>query len=263
VGSALSVGLVAAIGCASYAGGRFGGAAHPELEAVMLASGQANPIGVPVAELRIKRRGGRTCTDLAHDALRDLLARATARGAVGVKEVQFHGRSKWVGKVVCRESLFGRSVEARGVAYSLGAMVPIPSSLVIEVPKGMRPQLTEVAILGAAVDEPIPAWVTTYIKPASLPLEALKMQWLGKPQGSGWSADSRESGRIVAAYRQDRFALRVLVTYSREAVAARIADSKNLGQTSTHISAEAATRFRDFVATIQASLADLAARGQQ
>jgi hypothetical protein len=260
---ALGLGLVAVLGCASYAGGQFDVAAHPELEAVMLAAGQPTAVGIPVAELEIHRRGGRTCTELGNAALRDLLARATARGAAGVKEVQFRGRSKWVGKVVCRESLLGRSVEVRGVAYSLGERVPIPSGLVIEVPKGVRPQLTEVAILGAAVDEPIPAWVTTYIKPASLPLETLKMKWLEKPQGSGWSVDSRQSGRVVAAYRQDRFVLRVLVTYTRETVTARIADSKNLGQTSTHISAEAATRFRAFVATIQADLADLAARGRE
>jgi len=260
---ALGLGLVAAIGCASYSGGHFDDAAHPDLETVMLAAGQPTPIGIPVATLETKRRGGRTCTDLGNATLRDLLAQAKARGAVGVKEVQFHGRSRWIGKMVCRDSLFGRSVEVRGVAYSLGETVPIPSALSIGVPEGIRPQLTEVAILGAAVDEPIPAWVTTYVQPASLPLEALKVQWLEKPHGSGWSADSRESGSIVAVYRQHRFSLRVLVTYTREAVTARIADSKNLGQTSTHISAEAATRFRDFVATIQASLADLATRGKE
>ena len=105
--------------------------------------------------------------------------------------------------------------------------------------------------------------MTTYILPASLPLEALKLRWMEKPRASGWSAESRESGRIVAVYRQQRFSLRVLVTYTRKAVTARIAGSTNLGQTSTHISAEAANRFRDFVATIQASLADLATRGQE
>jgi hypothetical protein len=254
---------MATIGCASYSGGRFDDAAHPDLETVMLAAGHPNPVGIPVATLETKRRGGRTCTDLGNSALRDLLAQAKARGAVGVKDVEFRGRSKWVGKMVCRDSLFGRSVEVRGVAYSLGEMVPIPNAFSIGVPKGMRPQLIEVAILGAAVDEPIPAWVTTYVQPASLPLEALKVQWLEKPQGSGWSADSRENGRIVAVYRQHRFSLRVLVTYTREAVTARIADSKGLGQTSTHISAEAATRFRGFVTTIQAALADLATRGQE
>ncbi len=259
---ALGVGLIAAIGCASYSGGNFEYAAHPDLEMVMLAVGHPIPIGTPVATLETKRRGGRSCTDLGNSALRDLLAQAKARGAVGVKDVQFRGRSKWIGKMVCRDSLFGRSVEVRGVAYSLGEMVPIPSALSIRVPKEMRPQITEAAILGAAVDEPIPAWVTTYIQPASLPLEALKVQWLEKPHASGWSAESRESGRILAVYRQQRFSLRVLVTYTRKAVTARIAGSKNLGQTSTHISAEAATRYRDFVATIQAALADLATRGQ-
>jgi hypothetical protein len=257
------VGLAAAIGCASYSGGHFDVAAHPDLETVMLAAGRPTPVGTPVASVEAKLQGGRTCTDLGGSALRDLLAQAKARGGVGVKEVEFRGRSKWIGKMVCRDSLFGRSVEVRGVAYHLGESVPIPSALSIRVPKEMRPQITEAAILGAAVGEPIPAWVTTFVLPASLPLEALKLQWLEKPHASGWSAESRESGRVVAVYRQQRFSLRVLVTYSRKVVTARITGSKNLGQTSTHISAEAANRFRDFVATIQASLADLATRGRE
>jgi hypothetical protein len=258
---ALGLGLIAAIGCTSYSGGRFDDAAHPDLATVMFAAKHPTPVGTPVATVETMLRGRRSCTDLGNSALRDLLAQAKARGAVGVKEVQFREQSKWIGNMVCRDSLFSRSVEVRGVAYSLGRSVPIPSAISIEVAKEMRPEITEAAILGAAADESIPAWVTTYVQPASLPLEALKVQWMEKPYGPGWSAESRESGRIVAVYRQQRFSLRVLVTYTREAVTARIASSKNLGQTSTHISAEATTRFHDFVATIQANLADLATRG--
>jgi hypothetical protein len=146
------LGLIAAIGCASYGGGHVDYAAHPDLEVVMLAVGHPTPVGTPVATLETKRRGGRSCTDLGNAALRDLLAQARAHGGVGVKDVQFRGRSKWIGKMVCRDSLFGRSAEVRGVAYSLGEMVPIPGALSIRVPKGMRPQITEAAILGAAVD---------------------------------------------------------------------------------------------------------------
>jgi len=258
---ALGLGLVAAIGCVSYSGGRFDETAHPDLAMVMLATRHPTSIGTPVATVETEQRGRSSCSDLGNFALVDLMVQAKARGAVGVKDVEFRGQSKWIGKMVCRDSLFSRSIEVRGVAYSLGEMVSIPSAPSIPVSKEMRLQITEAAILGAAVDEPVPAWVTTYVQPASLPLEALKVQWMEKPYGPGWSAESRESGRIVAVYRQQRFSLRVLVTYTREAVTARIADSKNLGQTSTHISAEAATRFHDFVATIQAALADLATRG--
>ena len=155
---ALLVGLAATIGCASYSGGHFDVAAHPDLEMVMLAVGRPTPVGIPVATVETKLRDRRRCTDLGNSALRDLLAQAKARGAVGVKDVQFRGRSKWIGKMVCRDSLLGRSVEVRGVAYHLGERVPIPSALSIRVPKKMRPQITEAAILGAAVGEPIPAW---------------------------------------------------------------------------------------------------------
>ena len=260
--AALGLGLVAAIGCTSYKRGRFDDAAHPDLAMVTLAARHPTTVGTPVASVETELRGRSSCTDLGNFALVDLMAQAKARGAVGVKEVQFRGQSEWTGKMACRDSLFSRSIEVRGVAYSLGEMLPIPSALSIQVSKEMRPQITEAAILGAAVDEPVPAWVTTYVQPASLPLEALKVQWMEKPHGPGWSAESRESGRIVAVYRQQRFSLRVLVTYTREAVTARIAGSKNLGQTSTHISAEAATWFTDFVATIETTLADLATRGQ-
>jgi len=260
---ALGLGLVAAIGCVSYSGGRFDETAHPDLAMVMLATRHPTSIGTPVATVETEQRGRSSCSDLGNFALLDLMVQAKARGAVGVKDVEFRGQSKWTGKMVCRDSLFSRSIEVRGVAYSLGEMLPIPSALSIPVSKEMRLQITEAAILGAAVDEPVPAWVTTYVQPASLPLEALKVQWMEKPHGPGWSAESRESGRIVAVYRQQQFSLRVLVTYTREAVTARISGSKNLGQTSTHISAEAATRFHEFVATIQAALADLASRGQE
>ena len=259
---ALGLGLVAAIGCVSYSGGRFDETAHPDLAMVMLAARHPTSIGTPVATVETEQRGRSSCSDLGNFALLDLMVQAKARGAVGVKDVEFRGQSKWIGKMVCRDSLFSRSIEVRGVAYSLGEMLPIPSALSIPVSKEMRLQITEAAILGAAVDEPVPAWVTTYVQPASLPLEALKVQWMEKPHGPGWSAESRESGRIVAVYRQQQFSLRVLVTYTREAVTAQIAGSENLGQTSTHISAEATTRFTDFVATIEATLADLAARGQ-
>jgi hypothetical protein len=257
---ATGLAILAFSGCASYGGGSFNYTANPDLQTVMLYSGTPSPVGSRVGDVATTARGGRDCTDLGNTALRQLLADAKKLGGIGVKDVQFRGRSRWVGQIVCKNGSFGRSLEVRGVAYHLGDLIPMPRPLSVPVPEEMQPQITEAAILSVAARQPIPDWVTTYIQPASHPLEALKVKWMETRRSKGWFPVSRESGHIVAGHRQDQFALRVEVNYTKEKITGRILTSKNLGQTKTQISAEAVKWFREFMARTEVAVADLAAR---
>jgi len=257
---ATGLAILAFSGCASYGGGSFNYSATPELQTVMLYSGTPSTVGTRVGEVETTARGGRDCTDLGNTALRELLADAKKLGGIGVKDVQFRGRSRWVGQIVCKDGTFGRSVEVRGVAYHLGDLIPIPRPISMPLPEGMQPQFTEVAILSVAAQQPIPDWITTYIQPVSLPLEALKVKWMETHKSKGWYPGSRESGRIEVGYRQDQFELRVGVDYTKEKITGHILGSKNLGQTKTQISAEAKKWFHEFMARTESAVADLAAR---
>lgn len=106
------------VGC-SYATGSIDYSDHPELRLVTLFSGDPNPIGEQIAPLDILREGDGDCSELATSALRELLADAKVLGATGVKDVKFRGRWHWMGRVVCRRSLTGKSVEIRGIAYKV------------------------------------------------------------------------------------------------------------------------------------------------
>ncbi len=257
---AMGLSLLALGGCASYGGGNFNYAANPDLQTVMLYSGTPSPVGVRVGEVETTARGGSGCSDLGNTAIRELLADAKQLGGIGVKDVQFRGRSRWVGQIVCKDGTFGRSVDVRGVAYHLGDLVPMPQPVSMPVPKEMRSQFTEVAILSVAAQEPIPDWVTTYIQPVSHPLEALKVTWMETHKSRGWYPVSRASGRIEVGYQQDQFELRVGVDYTKTEITGRILTSRNLGQTTTVISAEGRKWFREFMARTESALTDLAAR---
>lgn len=112
----LLLGACGAVGC-PYATGSIDYSEHPELRLVTLYSGDPNPIGEQLAPLEIVREGDGECSQLATSALTELLTDAKVLGATGIKDVKFRGRWHWMGSVVCRRSLTGKSVQIRGIAY--------------------------------------------------------------------------------------------------------------------------------------------------
>jgi hypothetical protein len=115
------VAVLAVLGC-SYASGSIRYAEDPDLRTVTLYSGRPNPLGEDLGPVETSARGLGDCTKLATGALRELLANARALGATGVKDVKFRGKWHWMGRVVCRRSLGGQSVQVRGMAYRLGEL---------------------------------------------------------------------------------------------------------------------------------------------
>jgi len=63
-----------------------------------------------------KVRGLRWCSDLAVEALQDLVAEAEAQGGELVRQVKFRGRWHWMGRAACRTTPIGVSAEVRGYA---------------------------------------------------------------------------------------------------------------------------------------------------
>jgi hypothetical protein len=103
-------------GCV-YVSGSIDYAGQPELRSVLLYTGRPDERGEQIAALVKEKRSWESCDDLAHSVLLDLLADARALDATGVKDVRFRGRWHWMGRVVCRASLLGRSIQVRGIAY--------------------------------------------------------------------------------------------------------------------------------------------------
>ncbi len=103
------------MGC-SYAVGSVSYADNPELRDVRLYSGRPDQNGESLGPVELVREGGGDCTELGNRALGDLLREARALGGTGVKDVRFRGRYHWTGRVVCRRSISGMSVQVRGIA---------------------------------------------------------------------------------------------------------------------------------------------------
>ena len=117
---------LAALGVGCYSTGRVRFAEHPELAGIRLAAKGATGSYEQVAFVHTKVRGFRGCSGLVLDALRELAAEAEALGATEVRDVEFRGRWRWMGRMVCRGSPIGRSTEVRGWA----AHPPPPGTLV-------------------------------------------------------------------------------------------------------------------------------------
>jgi hypothetical protein len=92
-------------------------ARQPELRPLLLYTGTPGQQGENLGAVVGEKRGWESCDELAKTALLDLLANAKALGGTGVKDVRFRGRWHWMGRVACRASLLGRSVQVQGVAY--------------------------------------------------------------------------------------------------------------------------------------------------
>ncbi|MDX1648558.1 MAG: hypothetical protein R3263_01770 [Myxococcota bacterium] len=104
------------VGC-SYSHGRIDYSESPELRNVRLYTGRPDPTGVELADLETVHEASGSCSEVAVQALNDLVEDARAIGADGVKDVKFRGRWHWMGRVVCRPELGGKSVRVRGTAY--------------------------------------------------------------------------------------------------------------------------------------------------
>ena len=107
--------LTGALGC-SYATGTMSYTQNPELRSVRLYAGDPDPEGENLGVVEVIREAAGDCSDLANEALTALLAEAKALDGTGVKDVKFRGRYHWMGRVVCRRSLSGMSVQVRGMA---------------------------------------------------------------------------------------------------------------------------------------------------
>lgn len=105
----------AALGC-GYATGNASYSQKPELRNVRLFSGRVDPQGENLGAVELALEGERDCTELAGRAMLELLHEAQALGGTGVKDVRFRGRFTWMGRIVCRRSLTGLSVQIRGMA---------------------------------------------------------------------------------------------------------------------------------------------------
>lgn len=105
-----------ALGC-GYAHGSIDYSAHPRLRNVTLYTGEPDPRGEDVATVEASHEGDGSCTEVAQVALQELLDDAEAVGADGVKDVRFRGRWHWMGRVVCGDGAFSKSVRVRGQAY--------------------------------------------------------------------------------------------------------------------------------------------------
>jgi len=118
-GALLASGLLVAVlggaGCL-YTSGSVSYAQSPELRTVRLYTGKPDPEGESLGAVEVIRRGYRNCSELGTEALVALLGEAKALGGTGVKDVKFRGRFHWTGRVVCRSSISGRSVQVRGIA---------------------------------------------------------------------------------------------------------------------------------------------------
>jgi len=104
------------LGC-GYLQGSVTYSENPDLRDVRLFTGQVDPEGENLGAVELQRSSsGSDCTRLGSEAMRDLLREARALGGTAVKNVKFRGRYNWMGRVVCRRSMSGISVQIRGTA---------------------------------------------------------------------------------------------------------------------------------------------------
>ncbi len=114
---ALGLAILAA-GC-GYARGSIDYIAHPELRNVRLYTGEPDPLGEDLPTVEVFVMGWWDCSAITARALSKLLAQAEAVGGEGVKDVRFRGRWHWMGRVVCRRGVSGKSVRVQGIPYHL------------------------------------------------------------------------------------------------------------------------------------------------
>ena len=114
---ALAVAILVA-GC-GYSRGSIDYRSNPELRNVRLYTGKPDPLGENLPTVEVFAKDREDCSAVAAGALSKLLAQAKAVGGEGVKDVKFRGRWHWMGRVVCRNGMSGKSVQVRGIPYRL------------------------------------------------------------------------------------------------------------------------------------------------
>jgi hypothetical protein len=106
-------------GCSTYIKGEISFIDHPEIREASMFDGRYGWCGQSFGRIEKRRQGTEACSDLAAAVIVDLIAEAKARGAQGIRDVQFHGRRRWHPGVLCREVGDGRlEAYAVGFAYS-------------------------------------------------------------------------------------------------------------------------------------------------